>query len=67
MKSYRRVEKLYFVETFYVNTTTFASVVIRWKSFYILRKFYKKVWKTFARECNCWRKIEQLYTVGNKS
>ena len=27
------------------------SVVSRWKSFYKLRKYFKKVEKTFAREC----------------
>ena len=35
-----------------------TSVVRRWKSFYMVRKFYKKVWKTLPENVNCWRKVE---------
>ena len=44
-----------------------TSVVRRWKSFYMLRKFFKKVEKTFARECKLLVNGGKVVHVGMNS
>ena len=43
-----------------------TSVVRKWKSFYIGKKFKTKYGKLLQENVNCWRKVEKLYMLLRK-